>query len=174
MPERVEPPVFRNRPNERLVLSDGREIWHSRSVAVVGTVVARHGDRDHVALVERGPGLPDEVGKLCLPCGYLDWDESALEAARREIYEETGLDVSRWAHDTDPWRVLHQPTGRQNVALHFAFQATMDRLPALTNEHVGADEVTRAIWLPIEEAIALELAFGHEHVLRAFRSTRAG
>jgi 8-oxo-dGTP diphosphatase len=32
-------------------------------------------------------------GHWCIPCGYVEWDEDVEEAARREFFEETGLEV---------------------------------------------------------------------------------
>jgi len=29
----------------------------------------------------------------CIPCGYVEWDEDVRHAARRELAEETGLEV---------------------------------------------------------------------------------
>lgn len=37
----------------------------------------------------RGP----KAGLWCIPCGYVEWDEDVRDAARREIREETGLEV---------------------------------------------------------------------------------
>jgi ADP-ribose pyrophosphatase YjhB (NUDIX family) len=34
-----------------------------------------------------------EGGKWCLPCGYIEFDEDYLTAARREVKEETGLEI---------------------------------------------------------------------------------
>jgi 8-oxo-dGTP diphosphatase len=33
-------------------------------------------------------------GQWCIPCGHLEWDEDIRIAARRELHEETGLDVA--------------------------------------------------------------------------------
>ncbi len=32
-------------------------------------------------------------GKWCIPCGHVEWDEDIKETARRELKEETGLEV---------------------------------------------------------------------------------
>jgi 8-oxo-dGTP diphosphatase len=33
-------------------------------------------------------------GGWCIPCGHVEWDETIEQAAKREFFEETGLDVS--------------------------------------------------------------------------------
>jgi ADP-ribose pyrophosphatase YjhB (NUDIX family) len=37
----------------------------------------------------RGP----YAGRWCIPCGYVEWDEDIRDAARREMREETGVEV---------------------------------------------------------------------------------
>jgi len=165
-------PAFHHRENECHRLPDGRELWASRSVAVVSTVIARVGGIEHVALIERGPALPDEVGKIGLPGGYLDWDETIFDAARREIFEETGLDVASWEHSGDPWHIHDEPTGKQNVVFHYFFLREMDALPPLYGAHAEPGEIARAFWMPLEPAMELELAFGHQHVLRAYHAAK--
>ena len=72
----------------------GREYWISRSVAVVGFIYGYDEDeKEYILAVQRGTGTPDPefVGKWCLPCGYLDYDETLEEALQREVFEETGV-----------------------------------------------------------------------------------
>ncbi len=38
--------------------------------------------------------LGSYAGLWCIPCGHLEWDEEIRAAARRELQEETGLDVA--------------------------------------------------------------------------------
>jgi len=60
-----------------------------RNPAVGVAVVLRDGDRILLGRRARGP----YAGLWCIPCGYVEWDEEIRDAARREMAEETGLDV---------------------------------------------------------------------------------
>lgn len=53
------------------------------------TIVHRNG---HVLVGKRGKDS-FEPGKWCLPGGFIEFGEDFLSAARREVYEETGLVV---------------------------------------------------------------------------------
>lgn len=85
--------------NFKVVDKDGKEHWISRSsaVAVVPILVRKSFfglHKDYYFLYEkRGPGCPDNIGKLVFPCGYLDYDETFREGGVRELYEEIGLKV---------------------------------------------------------------------------------
>lgn len=52
-------------------------------------VILRRGDT--VCLVQRR--CPPHEGQWTLPTGFMEWDETIAETARREMREETGLDV---------------------------------------------------------------------------------
>jgi len=49
-------------------------------------------DGERIVLCRRTPHA-FRGGTWCLPCGFVDYDEDFLTAARREAREETGLDV---------------------------------------------------------------------------------
>jgi ADP-ribose pyrophosphatase YjhB (NUDIX family) len=48
-------------------------------------------ENEQLLLVRR---LGSYEGQWCIPCGHLEWDEDIRLAARRELHEETGLDVA--------------------------------------------------------------------------------
>jgi 8-oxo-dGTP pyrophosphatase MutT (NUDIX family) len=61
----------------------GKEYWISRAVTVVILVIAEDDDCDPVILaIQRSENTPDPeyVGCWCLPCGYVDYDETIAEA----------------------------------------------------------------------------------------------
>jgi ADP-ribose pyrophosphatase YjhB (NUDIX family) len=62
---------------------------HFRNPVVGVAVVLVDGGRVLLGQRARGP----YAGRWCIPCGYVEWDEDIREAARREMREETGLDV---------------------------------------------------------------------------------
>lgn len=148
-------PEFKNRENERIALPDGRIIFLSRSVAVVGCVLCVQNDETYVLMVERGSKV-DNSGKWCMPCGYLDWDETLDAAVKREIWEETGLDIDEflskhkviYSHIENPYYVSSSPkSNRQNVSHHFGI-VIKGPLPSLNSSiALESGEATSIQWV---------------------------
>jgi 8-oxo-dGTP pyrophosphatase MutT (NUDIX family) len=179
---------FSNKHNEEVNLPDGRTVWLSRSVAVVVQVwCVTPRTNPKVLLVKRGPGCPDEVGKYGLPCGYLDWNETTGEACMREVWEEAGLDISKFVASSNnmlynnlskdnpqPWLVISNPKddGRENVCLHyavFAYFENEDDIPSFETPSGGEkDETTDVVWGDAIRCMDKSLAFGHETRIKEF------
>lgn len=177
---------FKNRPNEPTTTIDGKKIWLSRSVAVVGQVVIRNTKTNefYTPIVKRGPASMGSIGLWCYPCGYLDWDESAREAAVRETFEEAGLDIERLIAATEPamfiykfpelnvtpWHVDSLPSHhRQNVSLShcFYFETESDILPIVSAVNGEEGEIDTVKWVTLKEVIGsteYPMAFDH-HIL---------
>lgn len=177
-------PTFSNRPNQMIISQEGESYWISRSVALVGQVCVYSltESKWYILLIKRGTGTPDYQGYWCLPCGYLDWDETLTDGFLREVYEEAGVYLPALSSHADfgysdsglttidypqemPWAIsdpLH--SGKQNISMHFAVFFTWkgETLPTLSNAHCEPDEVDALQWTPIEEAGEMSLAFNHQ------------
>lgn len=161
---------FNNRPNNSHEV-DGKIIWVSRSVALVGVIIAKNKNEDYVLIGKRGSGSADYQGLWNVPCGYLDWDENGHEGIYREIYEETGLYIpdiieNKYIidnHMKQPFFVgTNIDENRQNVSLSYGLYFECEELPYLTNEHSEEDEVSEVKWIKISEINGYKFAFNHD------------
>jgi len=170
-------PNFKNTPNKCITSTGGEQYWISRSCAVAVVIIAINlQDREtYVLLNQRGPGTMDFQGLWNMPCGYIDWNETSGEAAAREVWEETGLDVNSikftQSYLGQPWYVQSDPSAnRQNITLRHGGVFSTDKLPELTAEHSEPDEISDVRWVPVSEVLdgKYECAFGHDTALKKF------
>jgi len=113
-------------------------------------------EADRVLLVKRG--IEPFKGEYALPGGYMDRDERAEEAVKREVLEETGLEVEVVAflgYYDDPQR----DSKRQNVSLVFECEV-------LSGQVQGGDDAEEAAWFPLNELPGL--AFDHGEIMKDF------
>ncbi|CAL9403373.1 NUDIX hydrolase [Streptomyces sp. enrichment culture] len=111
----------------------------------------------HVLLVERGQ--EPYAGRWALPGGFLLPEESAEEAARRELAEETGLADVTGLH-LEQLRTYSEPGRDPRMrVVSVAFAAL---LPGPPEPHGGGD-AAEARWVPYGEAQGL--AFDHDRIL---------
>jgi ADP-ribose pyrophosphatase YjhB (NUDIX family) len=188
----MEKPNYSSTPNEAYEVTNSKgeniTIHHSRSCAVTMMPVfyIREKDEFFIPLGKRGPAAPDSRGKWCIPCGYMDWDESATQAAYRETMEEIGLFLDPIARqqekvgyliaaiDDQPWHVMHLPAAsRQNVTLSFAVVVEWEgELPELTtkyNEVKGeVSELKWASYKEVESSDKNDFAFNHDQKIKDF------
>jgi 8-oxo-dGTP pyrophosphatase MutT (NUDIX family) len=133
-----------------------------REFSAGGVVVRRMQGRPFVAVVR----VRDEV--LALPKGHPDGDESAAEAARREVREETGLeaDLVEPLGDVKYWYVR----GGERVMKIVAFFLFRYRSGDVADHD---HEVEEALWIPLDEA-PKRLAYKGEREMAEVARSRVG
>lgn len=152
---------------------NGHTFWISRSIAVVGFIYGYDNDgNEYILAVQRGTGTPDPefVGCWCLPCGYLDYDETIEEALKREVFEETGLTLKDSYFNTlldinsDP-----KSDKRQNVTFRYEY-IVKERITGLelTARNSEKDEVADIKWIPTDEIDNYKWAFNHNELIKYY------
>lgn len=114
--------------------------------------IARHGDA--LLLIERGRGVA--VGEWSVPGGRVEFGETLAEAARREVAEETGLDVV--IGDVVGWVERITPE-HHFVIVDFAVTVVGGTLRA-------GDDAADAQWLAINDLGSVKLVEGLLEFLR--------
>lgn len=119
-----------------------------------------------------------------MPQGGIDEGEDALEAARRELYEETGIRSIELLDQTPDWLTYELPPELVGVALKgrfrgqkqrwFAFRLTGSESEIAIDPPPGGHtaEFTRYAWKTMDEVLALVVPFKrgvYEQVVAQFR-----
>src|SRR5215472_11356442 len=115
--------------------------YPARPIVGIGIVVIKN---DSVLLVRRGK--PPNVGARTLPGGAQELGETTEQAARRELLEETGLEVDalRFAATVD--NIRRDETGR--IRFHYTIIDFAARW--VSGEPVAASDVTEATWARLD------------------------
>lgn len=150
----------------------GREFWISRSIAAVACILAKDlRGNVYVLAVQRGEGTPDPeyVGAYCMPCGYLDFDETIKEAAQREVKEETGITFP--ISDFKLVNINDNPNSdkRQNVTFRFLVKSDVpieDLGKLITTKNAEKDEVLDVTFIKLSEINNFRWAFNHEELIK--------
>lgn len=138
---------------------------HPRPSVTADTVVfTDHPDGYHILLIQRAS--EPFKGLWALPGGFIEMDETLEQSARRELKEETGLEITGMAQlgaYGDPQR---DPRGRTISVAYWTL------LPADADQQVeGSDDASQAGWFPVGHLPTL--AFDHDRIIQdALRAAR--
>jgi 8-oxo-dGTP diphosphatase len=125
----------------------GRE-YPARPIVGIGVVVLRD---DAVLLVRRGK--PPNIGSWTLPGGAQEIGETTETAARRELLEETGIEVGplQLAATVDSIR----RDDEDRVQYHYTIIDYCGRW--VGGEPIAGSDVTDAVWAPLDALERFEL-----------------
>jgi 8-oxo-dGTP diphosphatase len=127
-------------------------------IDTVAAVIIRQASGGAEVLLTLRAGEPF-AGRWCIPGGHLNEGENWQEAVQREVLEETGVAFSprflgSFAEEIPELDIDAMVRVYEGVA---ESEAVADEV-----------EVTELRWFPIEEALAMGLAFKHNEILQAY------
>ena len=128
---------------------------HPAVTADCGVFVCQN-EKTQVLLIKRGSEPCKDM--WALPGGFMNIDESAEEAAIRELKEETGIDVKEVTQVGAYSKVDRDPRER---VITIAFYTVIDN-PV---KAVGQDDAKQAEWFTLDNLPTL--AFDHSEILSA-------
>lgn len=179
--ERNENPATTTRPNVdggiflNKTLTEG---FYYKGVNPTVDLIVIRGDK--VLLIQRADDAEVEAGKWALPGGFHDtnakegeeWKEdkeSSLDAAKREVKEETGLDVDSIKGLIFQMVGVFEGGGRDPRDKEDAWTRStvyMVHIPEDEGHEVkGMDDAQRAEWVPIDKVLQHKLAFDHHKII---------
>jgi 8-oxo-dGTP diphosphatase len=121
-------------------MSSDRE-YPARPIVGIGVVVLKG---DHVLLVRRGK--PPNIGAWTLPGGAQELGETAEAAARRELAEETGIEVGPLSLAAQVDNIRRDAQGR--IQYHYTIIDFAG--PWRAGEPIAGSDVSEAVWAPLD------------------------
>jgi ADP-ribose pyrophosphatase YjhB (NUDIX family) len=135
--------------------------YPSRPIVAVGVAVLRPGA---VLLVRRG--RPPNEGRWSLPGGAQELGETAEQAARRELLEETGLAVGDLQLAAHADSIHRDPDGR----VHYHYTILDFTARWRNDEPVAGSDVLAVAWAGFDQFDAFDLGSKARHVVSAARA----
>jgi len=150
---------FNSTPNKEITDTQGNKHWISPSVSTDALVLVN----GFVLIVKRSENM-NHAGKWCLPCGYVEFNENFLDAAYRELFEETGIDIRAFDVINSDYT---RPYTLNGTALQFVFEL-------LNRPDVKLDlkECTDYAWVSTSMLKDYDFAFNHDLLINFLLSIR--
>ncbi len=120
--------------------------------------------KEHSVLLAKRDHEPFK-GKWCIPGGHVEFGEHPDEAVRREVREETGLELSACGFFRF-YSEYYEHMQWHAVVLIYEGSGEGILVPQ-------AGEVSELRYVPFDQALDMELAFNHNDIIRDFIRNRA-
>ncbi len=111
---------------------------------VVLTAIILHPDNTRFLLVKRLENEEIHGGKWLLPGGKLEKDESLMEALKREILEETGIEIENDKEYINDY-IFPRPNEELTLGITFLIKAINDDIK------LNKEEYEDSVWITPEE-----------------------
>ena len=132
---------------------------YPRPAVTVDIIVVTDEKMPRLLLIKRKN--PPCMGAWALPGGFMDMDETLIQAANRELFEETGLKNLKLEQFYTFSKVDRDPRGR-TISTVFYTKVSSE----IGNQAVANDDAAELEWFNVSELP--ELAFDHDYILLKF------
>lgn len=127
------------------------------ALTVDAIVFSQKNNETYVLLIQRGQ--EPFKGKWALPGGFVNMDETLEEACKRELLEETGLELVAMIQ-FKAYDAIHRDPRHRTISVVFSAEINEKK------EVSGGDDAARADWFPV--TALPQLAFDHAQILSEF------
>ena len=104
-----------------------------------------------------------------MPCGYLDYDETIVQAAQRELMEETGLNLPTSDFKLVNFNDIPESDKRQNVTFRYIVNLDVpieDLSKLFTTKNSEKNEVESIKFIKLNKINNYEWAFNHQKLIK--------
>lgn len=120
-------------------------------------IVVTKGEEKEILLIQRG--IEPFMGSWALPGGFVEIDEDLMDAAKRELLEETGLKVDEMTQFGTYGKPGRDPRGR---TISVVYSIEIEKKVEVN----GMDDAREAKWFNLKSLPSL--AFDHEDIMKDY------